>query len=94
MEFELIKIEGKPDTERIGQPWFTVSECCGRNGLIRRDCGFATDNLQAWCALSKGWSEIGKQLLATGITHGQRAIIRVTRSYPKGEKVYFRFRAE
>jgi len=39
-------------------------------------------------------ARVGKELLAAGLKPGQRAIIRITRSYPAGENICYRFRAD
>lgn len=52
-----------------------------------RAVGFASE-------LSPGLAQIARDLLERGIKRGQRGIVRVTRTYPKGEKVYFRFNAQ
>jgi hypothetical protein len=87
MSFEFVKIEKRANPDAIGQPWFSVAECMGRDGCFVRAVGFASE-------LPPFLSEISRDLLNRGIRQGQRGIVRITRTYPKGEQVYYRFTAQ
>jgi hypothetical protein len=93
MDFELVKIEGREKQDAAGLPWFTVSECFGRAGCFLQDVGFASTGNQ-FSLRSSGFAAIGQRLIEAGIKQGQRAIVRITRTYPKGEIAYFRFSAQ
>jgi hypothetical protein len=93
MEWELVKIEGRENPKALGRHWFTVSECAGRAGCLTRAVGFALTNQLSQFALPLSYALIADKLIAKGLKQGQRAIIRFTRTYPAGEKVYYRFTA-
>jgi len=93
LDFEFVKIEGRAKPDAIGRPWFTVSECAGRAGCLTRAVGFALTQAQSGLALPLDLALIGQDLIQRGLKQGQRGIVRITRTYPKGQKVYFKFTA-
>jgi hypothetical protein len=95
MDFEFVKIEGQSNPNAVGRHWFTVSECKGHAGCLVSAVGFALTNTNSQFALPLDFALIGHHLIyERGLKQGQRAIVRIKRTYPRGETVYFRFSAQ
>lgn len=95
MQYEIIRIEGKEKADPYSRsPFcFEIAECRGRAGCFVEARGFAVPISKNRFGLSPGWLEIARDLETRGIKQGQKAVVRITRTYPAGEQVYFKFTA-
>jgi len=70
LNYEIIRIERKPIRDYPCVPWFTISQCRGRDGRIFTTSGFAVH-------LTGTFKRIAEELLQRGIQSGQRGVVKL-----------------